>query len=226
MRKKRIDSIWVDEVVNTLRGESPMSGVQSVVINVDEFGKKLHMSSIIREVGNGIGDVVTIIGKPFRQIEALSELVKGLFDYRVIIESSGRIGVPTSSKRKVMVPIVDSTTLVIKPNVEFLNDKYYGWMKEYGLSYLYIKFEWQGSEKKTNDIINKFFKITNIKQMNLIKSRSLIVMPSDSTDVDQCRKVWMYCLKYHTRYSGREYRRLYNSMSMIESGGGYGMRTK
>jgi len=201
----------IAKIESTLRGESPKSGIPTVVLELDEAGKVTDLFELADILHQGVGEVITITGKPFRQLKDLCELITKIGNKNVIIETSGRM-TDLDLDRTILIPLVDKTTLVIKPNKEHLNHDNYRWMRNYRFSNGYYKFEWQGSERDTQLHINTFFDITNIDMFKAAKYSRIIVMPSDvngSFNKIECRDVWNYCLTNELRYSGREHRRLF-----------------
>jgi hypothetical protein len=200
--------IKVSKVESTLRGESPKSGIPTVVLDIDESGKPQKISELVGIISQGIGEVVTIIGKPFRQIRPLCKLIEAVGNKNVIIETSGRL--PTIDlRREELIPLVDKTILVIKPNSEYLDEKNYSWMRNYRFSNSYYKFQWQGSDSDTQKHINSFFDITNINGFKMAKQSRILIVPSDINNTRQCRDIWTFCMINELRYSARESRRLF-----------------
>jgi hypothetical protein len=200
--------IKIGKVESTLRGESPKSGIPTVVIEVIETGKPQKMDELIAVISQGNGEIVTITGKPFRQIKDLCKLISEVGNKNVIIETSGRLP-SVDINRDELVPLVDKTTLVFKPHAEFLDDKNYGWMKDFRFSNSYYKFEWQGNDKDMMAHINKFFKITNINMLKASRQSRIIIVSKDIDDTASCREIWTFCMINEMRYSGRENRRLF-----------------
>jgi len=210
MGKKSHDDweVKVSDVTYSLRGESPMSGVASMIINVDEKGKYYQISDLHNKAKQGMNELVTVIGKPFRQIRRLSNLVRGLADLNVIIETSGRM-VDMSADRSVLIPIVNQSVLVISPDLSTMKDEDYEWMRGFRFNSVYFKFEWVKNERQTKWLIQSFLNLINRPPEDLIKQRRIIVMPSDVCNSKECRDVWAFCLTYRFRYSGREFNRLF-----------------
>lgn len=200
--------IRVSKVESTLRGESPKSGIPTVVLDIDENGNPQKISDLVEVVSQGIGEVVTITGKPFRQIKALCEFINAVGKKNVIVETSGRLS-SIEIKREELIPLVDKTTLVFKPNERYLDEDNYSWMRNFRFSNSYYKFEWQGNDKDTLAHINKFFVITNIDQLKAARQSRIIIISDDVDDKTKCRDIWTFCLINELRYSGRENRRLF-----------------
>jgi len=204
----------VESIVDTIRGESPSSGVPSLVLNVDpESEREINADAFCDLVKDSVGEVVTFIGRPFTQLPALAELVTSFYsckgDKKIFIETSGRIS-KEMQQRELIVPIVSKTTLVIKPRVGNINSKEYEWLSHYRFSSVYWKFDWQGNVEKTNDLISTFFRFCLSKDViEDVSEGRVILIPKNIDNKDECKDVWNFCLLSHIRYSGRESKRLF-----------------
>jgi len=201
-------NLKISDMSVTLRGESPLSGVPALVCYLEESGKQYTASKFQKIVSQGVGEVITFVGKPFRQLKEVSNILSLLNDKFVIIETSGRIN-KSNNKRSDIVPIVDRAAIVIKPTLDNINNGCYDWMLKYSFNCLYYKFVWQGDEDKTKELINLFFKKTNRSLYHEIENRRIMVIPNNIHDIDECSDVWKYCLINELRYSGREFNRLF-----------------
>jgi len=205
-------------VVATLRGESPRAGVPAIVVDCGKEGNEVNFREIHKILQQGVGEVVTVIGKPFEQLNEISDFVKAFKGYVVMIETSG--AVKKGTHRKLLIPIVDKATVIINPRRNLLSEDNYGWIRCYRFMDLFFKFTWQGSEDETHKVINTFFDIAGMSMYDQISNRRVLLMAGEVKDDEECRRVWDFCLGCKMRYSPREFVRLFK-----QEGKGNGKKT-
>lgn len=205
------NELSIEYLVDTLRGESPKSGYSTIVFSLNsKSNRKLSFGRFIDIVNDSDGEIITFIGKPFRQLPVLSEFILSYEGTKeIIIETSGRIS-KTKNRRHFIVPILRRATVVISPSQKGAIKGHYTWLNNYEGENIYWKFKWQGSRRNTLRFINNFFKYYVVKDvLSLIQNKKIVVMPNNISDIEECRSVWDFCLTYRLRYSGRENKRLW-----------------
>lgn len=199
----------IKSIVHTLRGENPLHGIPSLVCDIIDTGKLYTDKKFIKLLDAGVGEVITLIGKPFRQLSAVSNFVSTYSDRNhIIIETSGRIG-ELDNDRQIIVPIINQSILVIKPDINNFHPIWYSWMSKYRFESIYYKFCWTGNDKELINFITQFFKVIDKNILSLIKSGQILIMPDNISNIQQCRDAWDFCRKYELCYSGREFVRLF-----------------
>lgn len=212
-----VAGIKVLSVSSALRGELPYLGTPSLIIDVREKGVETRFEKLREIADAGVGEVVSIIGQPLRQLPALSALLNVLKGRPLIVETSGWYEPPTqmahiTPDRQQMVPIVNSC-LAISPQPEYIEEGHYDWMTKFRFTNPWYKFVWQGDHTKTVKYINDFFSAIGRDMFEFIEQNRVILMPADIKDVAQCQAVWQFCYEFRLTYSCREYQRIWRDAS-------------
>ena len=201
----------VKDVVTTIKGESPRAGYPVLQIELaPRASRKISVGELLSIVKESVGEKILFTGKPFRQIPVLSQFFKEYdLDKEVIIETTGRVP-EHCNRRSYLVPIVSRGFLVISPTLQGIKKGHYRWLNSYRIDNYVWKFKWLGSEQKTISFMKMFFRLVTKKSIyEEIEKNKVIVVPSDVNNIEECKKVWDFCIVYRLRYSGREYRRLW-----------------